>query len=184
MRSRNRNHFETINNLYFVTSTIVGFVRVFNDDLYNTFINTLRFYQMRGDYRLLCYTLMPNHFHLILKTGDTSTVSQCVGNIKRIMSKQITSYLILKHEADLLRLLNQRATEEPSSDCRIWKPRFDCMVIIKEDILKQKIEYCHWNPVRAGLVKEPVDWLYSSARNYAGQDMILLDVDNEWNCLN
>jgi hypothetical protein len=40
-------------------------------------------------------------------------------------------------------------------------------------MLRQKLEYIHYNPVRIGLVDRPEDWRYSSARNYLGQDGVL-----------
>jgi len=33
-------------------------------------------------------------------------------------------------------------------------------------ILHQKPDYIHYNPVAAGIVENPEDYLYSSARNY------------------
>jgi len=41
---------------------------------------------------------------------------------------------------------------------------------------KQKLEYIHNNPVAAGLVDKPEDYLYSSARDYAGLKG-LLDIE-------
>jgi hypothetical protein len=41
------------------------------------------------------------------------------------------------------------------------------------EMLKQKVEYIHDNPVRREYVDEPCHWRYSSARNYAGQPGIL-----------
>jgi putative transposase len=32
----------------------------------------------------------------------------------------------------------------------------------------EKVEYIHWNPVKAGLVKRPEDWKWSSVRDYTG----------------
>jgi len=46
-------------------------------------------------------------------------------------------------------------------------------MIISEKMLMQKIEYIHFNPVKAGLVREPEDWKYSSASYYAGEDSIM-----------
>ena len=43
----------------------------------------------------------------------------------------------------------------------------------------QKLEYIHNNPVKAGIVEKPEDYLYSSARDYNSLkgmlDIILLD---------
>jgi hypothetical protein len=40
----------------------------------------------------------------------------------------------------------------------------------------QKLEYIHQNPVKAGFVEKPEDYLYSSARNYYGIKG-LIDID-------
>jgi hypothetical protein len=48
--------------------------------------------------------------------------------------------------------------------------------VYTDSFLREKIEYIHNNPVRAGIVEQPEHYLYSSARNYAG-DKGLLDVE-------
>ena len=43
-------------------------------------------------------------------------------------------------------------------------------------MLHQKIHYLHHNPVRIGVAELPEDWVYSSARDYAGgKGLIQLD---------
>jgi len=72
---------------------------------------------------------------------------------------------------------------EPTKDSKVWEYRFDSFVITNENTLHQKIDYIHNNPVKVGLVSEPTQWRYSSARNYAGFDKLLVPVDVEWRCL-
>jgi putative transposase len=127
---------------------------------------------------------MPNHFHLILKTAEEKTISGCMANFKRLTSRHIGDYLKQIGNFELLKKLSNCAIEEPVADCRIWKPRFDCFNIILEKTLIQKINYCHYNPVKAGLVSTPEDWPYSSASNYAGVKNELLSIDTDWKCLN
>ena len=43
------------------------------------------------------------------------------------------------------------------------QPRWGLRLIL---VTVQKLRYLHQNPVRAGLVARPEDWLYSSAGNY------------------
>ena len=54
--------------------------------------------------------------------------------------------------------------------------------IYSESFIVQKISYIHDNPVRSGLVNHAEDYLYSSARNYAGLDAVMeIDkVDLKW----
>lgn len=60
---------------------------------------------------------------------------------------------------------------------RLWKDRFDYLMIITEKTLKIKIDYIHNNPVKAGLVENFTDWKYSSARNYYLGDNSVINID-------
>jgi putative transposase len=184
LRSRNRNNFEKHGEVFFVTSTVVGFIEIFKiDSLCEIMIEKLRFYQDRGDFILLAYVIMPDHFHLVINTKNDKTISECVGNLKRITSREITAALRKLNNWDFLAKLDRAAALEATHDSRIWKHRFDSLVILNEDTLRQKIEYIHNNPVRAGLATKPSDWFYSSARNYEGMDDVPIFVDTEWKCI-
>jgi len=184
MRSRNRSSFEAHGSVFFVTSTVVGFTPIFNNArACRIFIENLNFYQNRGDFRLIAFVLMPEHFHLIIKVNDKYTVSQIMANLKRITSKQVTAYFREAGNELTIKLLQSAAAREPASDSKLWKPRFDSLVLVKEETLIQKIEYIHYNPVKRGLAKNAADGTYSSARNYAGDSDILVPVDCEWRCL-
>lgn len=184
MRGRRRNNFERHGDLFFVTSTVVGFVKLFEmKSLCHIMIENLNYYQNRGDFTIIAYVIMPDHFHIIIKTKKGLSVSQCIGNFKRITSRKITSELEKKGNKKLLSSLSRNALLEPSSDSRVWEYRFDSLVLTNEETLRQRIEYIHNNPVRFSLVSEPTEWRYTSARNYAGLDDVLLPVDVEWKCL-
>jgi putative transposase len=184
MRSRNRKEFEEYGNLFFITSTIVGFLRVFDDPgTCQIFMTNLDYYQKRGDFVIIAYVLMPEHFHLVLNLKSDQNISRCIGNLKRITSRQISFYLKGKNQEQLISDLDKMAALEPAVDSRIWKPRFDSFVILKEETLGQKIAYIHANPVKRGLVENYEDWPYSSARNYARRGDCIIAVDVEWKCL-
>jgi hypothetical protein len=46
-------------------------------------------------------------------------------------------------------------------------------------MMDQKLDYIHENPVKEGVVENPEDYLYSSARDYAGKkgllDVVFMD---------
>ncbi|MBV6478800.1 MAG: hypothetical protein HGGPFJEG_01557 [Ignavibacteria bacterium] len=58
--------------------------------------------------------------------------------------------------------------------------RFDDVVIITDRVLRTKVNYVHYNPVKAGLVLNPEDWKYSSARNYMFGDHSIIEVNTKW----
>lgn len=44
-------------------------------------------------------------------------------------------------------------------------------------MFEQKLDYIHNNPVETGFVTDPIDWKYSSARNYGNNDHTILEID-------
>jgi hypothetical protein len=46
----------------------------------------------------------------------------------------------------------------------VWEHHPDTFLVTSESTLKQKVNYIHFNPVKAGLVEHPDDYLYSSSR--------------------
>jgi hypothetical protein len=50
---------------------------------------------------------------------------------------------------------------------QVWTHENHAVYLCSNESIKEKIEYIHNNPVRAGIVEKPEDYLYSSARNYA-----------------
>jgi len=60
---------------------------------------------------------------------------------------------------------------------RLWKPRFDDLVVVSEDQFRTKLAYIHDNPVRGGLAGKAEDWPYSSAADWLGDSKGLLEID-------
>ena len=52
---------------------------------------------------------------------------------------------------------------------QFWQEGSHPKQIQNDEMLWQKLEYTHFNPVRRGYVDDPLHWRYSIARNYAGQ---------------
>jgi len=59
-----------------------------------------------------------------------------------------------------------------------WQPGggYDSNITETGD-LSGVVEYIHANPVRRGLVANPTDWIWSSARFWAGMDGVLIPMD-------
>jgi len=184
MRSRNRRNYEKYGNVFFVTSTVIGFIKIFNNNcMYQILLENLEFYRSRGDINILAYVLMPNHFHLVVKTENGTHISSFMGNFKRYTSKIISNYHKESCNYKIVKKLEKARIIEGLPDSGIWRPRFDSFVIVNENTLRQKIDYIHNNPIRANLVDSPEEWPYSSARNYKRLKDIYMQVDIEWKCL-
>ena len=184
MRSRKRENFEKYGDTFFVTFSVVGHTPIFEQaQCRDIIIDNLGFYQERGDFTIIAYVVMPNHIHIVVNVKKNLSVSLCIGNFKRITSRQISKHLHDTGNHALIKRLLIAAEQEPAKDTKIWKPRFDSFVLNNIDTLNQKIQYIHNNPVKAGLVENPNDWPYSSASSYSGCTGCHLEVDTQWRSL-
>lgn len=49
---------------------------------------------------------------------------------------------------------------------QLWQQDNHPIMLFNHKVLHQKLDYIHNNPVEAGFVEKPEDYLYSSARDY------------------
>lgn len=92
------------------------------------------------------YCLMHTHFHLALSIPVLSSFSQ---GLKTITWKYTRYYN------------RQNKRRGP-----LWQSRFKSLVIENEEYLYACGRYIEYNPVQAGLTKDPTNWFYSSSAHY------------------
>jgi len=90
---------------------------------------------------------MPNHFHLEAEIKDGRI-------LPKIMHDITQTYTTYHHQ-------NYQTVGY------LWQGRYKNMIVEKGDYHQKLGAYIERNPVRAGLVKRPEDWKYSSYRYYA-----------------
>lgn len=73
-----------------------------------------------------------------------------------------------------------RLAKTSRADFKVWQDSFWEEVVFTDGFLRQKLNYIHMNPVRAGLVDEPQKYPYSSYRNYEFNDNTLIEIDTDW----
>jgi putative transposase len=128
--------------------------------MYAALAESLAFYTRRDNAGIIAYCFMPTHLHLILVIDGAR-----LGRFMRDFKK----YIAQKKAADL-------RIEEPN----VWEERYDRVVMTTEPVLRQKVEYIHQNPVKAGLTARPEFWEWSSAGLYLTGKPGPLPVFMEW----
>ncbi len=163
---------------YFLTMTIVDWLPIFADpNIAGILINALRFMQDVKRARLFAYVLMENHLHCIVQSDDLSTV---VKSFKSYTARAIIDLLEEHHNNDLLKKLKKNKLHHKTfSNYQLWQESSHPQEISTDEMMRQKVEYIHNNPVRRGYVDEACDWRYSSARNYEGLQG-LITIQTEW----
>jgi putative transposase len=174
--------FNTTDTLFFVTSTVVNFAKVFTDEKYcKILIDNIKHYQQRFQFDILAYVIMPSHFHWIVDVKpELGTISGVMRDIKKYSAWQLMEALENDGKGPLLRLFRASAQGFADQSRRFWMKRFDDEVVRNAGMLRTKIEYIHYNPVKAGLISEPEQFKYSSARNYMLGDHSVIRVKTDW----
>jgi putative transposase len=82
----------------------------------------------------------------------------------------------LRHELTISRVMEaindgatKRINRSRRETGRLWQPRFFDRALRTVEEYNAKVEYIHWNPVKAGLVSRPEEWPWSSVHNYTRQ---------------
>jgi putative transposase len=154
--------------LAFITTTVANWTPVFN--VQPAAIATLRELDktLTRFHASLCgYVLMPSHVHVLVRLQEISHLSKFVQTFKSISSRRLKEMDIQDSWPSLIM----------DGKFRLWKPRFDDLLIYSEKQLRIKLEYIHNNPVKAGLVMRSVDWEYSSARDWIEGKSGILRID-------
>ena len=55
-----------------------------------------------------------------------------------------------------------------NQEYQFWQQNNHPIELNTNELMEQKLDYVHQNPVEAGFVANPEDYLYSSAIDYAG----------------
>ncbi len=158
----------TANELFYVTLTTVGWIDVFSrDSCKQLLIENLQYCQQQEGLEIYAYVIMSNHLHLIAASRNTE-LSQLLGRFKSHTAKKIISMI----ETDpgesrkewLLYLFSWFAKGNKQYEkYHFWQYTNHPTLLYSQEVIKQKLNYIHQNPVRAGLVTDPEHYLYSSA---------------------
>lgn len=156
---------------------------VFNlGDGYNEIIiNSLKHQLEEHQSELISYVIMPAHSHLIhlLKIGES--ISDYMRDFKKYTSTQIRKLLEPEGYDKIVERLRLNTCGYRNQTFKLWMDRFDDVVIISEAVLKTKVNYIHYNPVKAGLVSNMENWKYSSLKNYLLNAHSIINVNTNWN---
>ncbi len=126
---------------------------------FETYLSVLKRFKEKYSFKLYCYCLMSNHVHFIIEPTKPKTLSKIIQSIT-------LSHLRLHHS-------------KYSSSGHLWEGRFKNPVIQADNYLLECLRYIELNPVRAGIVKTPQEYKWSSYGFHAAgkNDRRLLDKD-------
>ena len=163
---------------YFLTCTVVAWLPIFAQPSFVEIIfDSWRFLQKERGVRIFGYVILENHLHWIASGHD---LSDHVSRFKSYTARRIIAGLEQSGFAPLLEELRFfKLGHKIDQTHQLWQEGSHPQQIQNDEMMTQKLEYMHLNPVRRGYVDDPVHWRYSSARNYA-ERAGLIEVVTDW----
>ncbi|MGB3226318.1 MAG: transposase [Desulforhopalus sp.] len=163
---------------HFLTFTVLNWLPIFTrPQTVQIILDALIWRQSHKNIKVYGYVILENHMHCILQAPD---LRRQVHDFKAFTAKEILRYLEQNKAQKILEQLALfKKSHKTDSNYQLWEEGSHPQLIQNEDILRQKLDYIHLNPVKRGYVEDAVHWRYSSARNYQGQAG-LIPVYTEW----
>ncbi len=158
---------------HFLTFTVCGWIDLFTRKVYRDIVmDSLRFAQKNEQLILNAYVIMSNHIHLIARTNDKQkkTLSDIVRDFKKFTHREMMPIIESDVESRrqwMVHQFNYYGRINPKNEVKqIWVNDSHPEECYSDEFIKTKLSYIHENPVRAGIVEKPEDYIYSGASNY------------------
>lgn len=167
--------------LYFVSFATVYWIDVFTRSEYRAIVlDSFRYCQAEKGLEIYAWCLMTNHVHLIMGTVG-EPMQAILRDMKKHTSKKLTAAIEAnQHESRrewMLRLIAWAGKTNPNNEkMQFWQQHNQPIELNTPEKLRQRLDYLHNNPVVAGFVEKPENWLYSSAVDYYTNRKGLIDI--------
>ncbi|MDG2195182.1 MAG: transposase [Polaribacter sp.] len=167
---------------YFISFAVVNWIDVFIREVYfSCIINSLDYCRKNKGMEIYGYCLMPSHVHLIFRS-ELSLPSELIRDFKGFTSRKMLK--IIKENPKesrkkwMFKIFYEHGTKNSNvKTAQFWQQNNHPIEIWSLKVFEQKLNYIHYNPLKAGFVTDPIDWKYSSARNYGNNDDTVLEID-------
>lgn len=123
---------------------------------YSMYLELLRKYQGKYNFKLFAFVLLPAHLHLLVELGGGVTISQ----VMHSLNSNYTKYF------------NGRYAQKG----HLFQERYRLVIVEKCPYLSLLTAYIHRNPSILGLVNDPIEYPYSSCAYYFQKGAVRVEV--------
>jgi len=158
---------------YFLTFTVIDWVDVFTRKEYKMeIVDSLNYCINHKGLIVYGWVIMSNHIHCIWQAKEGNKLSDIIRDFKKFTSKRISSMIEQGAESRKVWLLKKFEFAgkrlQRIKKYKFWKDDNHAIYLddLDTQLLEQKLDYIHNNPVNAMIVKEPHEYIFSSAIDY------------------
>ena len=147
----------------FFTSTNLEWKKLLKPDKYKDIvIDSMKFLVKNRRVRIFSFVLMENHIHLIWQMQPLIHPQHVQRDFLKYTAQRI-KHDLQKNNAGIMVHFE---TETNDRIYQFWKRRALSIELRTDKVYQQKLDYIHWNPVKAGICTLPEEYKYSSALFY------------------
>lgn len=175
--------------IHFLTFTIVEWIDLFTRQVYaDLFLEGLKYCQAHKSLNVYAYVIMSSHIHLIVQAPENGNLSKIIQSLKSYTAKRFLDHIQDYNQAESRRdwLLNHFAFNARKNRTRsphqVWKKGNHPFLLHSPQMIRQKLNYIHQNPIVLGIVNRPEHYRYSSAANYENKEgaLAVTVLDDIW----
>ena len=170
--------------LYFVSFAVINWIDLFIRNEYKQImLDSWKHCQLNKGLEIYGWCIITSHMHMIIGSNQNK-LEDIMRDMKRHTSEKLKEAIKSNPQEsrrEWLLWMMERAGQKNSNNAnfQLWQQDNHPIELYDYKILHQKLDYVHNNPVEAGFVENPEDYLFSSARDYYGlpglMDILLVD---------
>lgn len=159
--------------MYFVSFAVINWIDLFIRNEYKEIVvKSLAHCQKKKGLELFGWCIMTSHVHLLMGSNK-NPMQDILRDLKRHTSEELHKSIKknnVESRKEWVLWMMERAGKKNSNniDFQLWQQHNHPIEIVDNKMAHQKLNYIHYNPVVAGFVTKPEEWLYSSAIDYYG----------------
>ena len=143
---------------YFVTTVTYERKPIFMcEKAIDLLLMTIEYFKLTLDYKIFAFCILPEHIHLVIQPSGVHDLSFIMKMIKGEFSRRFNKLI--------------------GTSGHIWQKRFYDEGIRNENMLREKINYIHFNPVKHNIVSTLDAFQHSSFQYYFNDNLSLLKID-------
>ena len=149
----------------FFTATNLNWLHILENDTCKQFIiDALKFRAAKKQVTVYAFVIMPNHIHIIWQIHDGIKREDFQRDFLKFTAKHILNWCSVNN-ASLYKQLEVKAMDRKY---QVWERNSLSIDIYNEDVLVQKLNYLHNNPLQPhwNLCNSPWEYKYTSAKFY------------------
>ena len=169
---------------HFLTFSVVEWIDALTRNEYKDIVvKSLEHCIDNKGFLLHAWFIMSNHVHLIGSAKPGFTLSDILRDLKKFTRKKIFNSIkanLKESRREWMIYMFERAGKRNSNNknFQFWQQDNHPIELINPQMLKQKLDYLHENPVKAGIVFEPQQYVYSSSMDYYTNNCGLIKIEH------